>query len=264
MAVQRRAVRQLLSGTGFVSAQADLEALRPDQVFDGGDLDCGSGLILLIRENMLRVPPDGILEMRSREPTVRDDLPPWCRMSGHEYLGALDAPGYARYFVRRGAQVAEETQALQADKERAKTYEWRLRARSSGHLRSTVYCRNFSFDVGQPASFEEKDRYPSAVEYFLGAIAAALTTGFATECARAGLEIDDIEISAKCRLENVLAHLGLEEGDPAFADIELKCFVSTSEAEDRVRQAWDLTVQRSPIVATLRKAHDLKLKLSFV
>jgi TusA-related sulfurtransferase len=247
-----------------VSEQADLDALRPDQVFDGGDLDCGSGLILLIRENMLRVPPGGVLEMRSREPTVRDDLPPWCRMSRHEYLGALDAPGYARYFVRRGAQVAEETQALEADKERAKTYEWRLRARSSGHLRSTVYCRNFSFDVGQPASFEEKDRYPSAVEYFLGAIAAALTTGFATECARAGLEIDDIEISAKCRLKNVLAHLGLEEGDPAFADIELKCFVSTSEAEDRVRQAWDLTVQRSPIVATLRKAHDLKLKLSFV
>jgi len=34
---------------------ADLESLRPDRVFDGGDLDCGSGLVLLIRENMLHI-----------------------------------------------------------------------------------------------------------------------------------------------------------------------------------------------------------------
>ena len=37
-------------------------------MFDGGDLDCGSGLILLIRDAMRQVPVDGILEMRSREP----------------------------------------------------------------------------------------------------------------------------------------------------------------------------------------------------
>ena len=81
--------------------------MSPDIIFDGGDLDCGSGLILLIRENMLQTPVDGILEMRSREPTVADDLPPWCRMVGHEYLGSLPAEGFVRYFVRRRA--ARET-----------------------------------------------------------------------------------------------------------------------------------------------------------
>jgi hypothetical protein len=45
----------------------DIKTIIPDQMFDGGDLDCGSGLILLIRESMLQVPVDGILEMRSRE-----------------------------------------------------------------------------------------------------------------------------------------------------------------------------------------------------
>ena len=54
----------------------DGNAVTPDMIFDGGDLDCGSGLILLIRENMLKTPVDGILEMRSREPTVADDLRP--------------------------------------------------------------------------------------------------------------------------------------------------------------------------------------------
>jgi TusA-related sulfurtransferase/uncharacterized OsmC-like protein len=240
------------------------DAVQPDVVFDGGDLDCGSGLVLLIRENMLKVPEGGILEMRSREPTVADDLPPWCRMSGHVFLGSADAGRYVRYFMRRGAQaVPTEAQALEADKQRAASYEWRVRVRSTGRLKSTVYSRNFSFDVGQPASFEEKDTHPSAVEYLLGALSASLTTGLATECRRAGLDIDDIEISTRGRLDNPLAHLGLGEGSPAFAEIEVKCFVSTSDDEDKVREAWEVTVQRSPIASTLGTACNLKLRLSF-
>ena len=139
-----------------MSESINLTSLLADRVFDGGDLDCGSGLVLLIRENMLQVPVGGILEMLSREPTVADDLPPWCRMVGHEYLGALvpageDVPGTwtgtVRYFVRRGtdATAAAEAQALDEDKAKAKSYEWRLRVRSTGHLESTAYCRNFSF-----------------------------------------------------------------------------------------------------------------------
>ena len=69
----------------------DIENIIPDRMFDGGDLDCGSGLILMIRDNMLKAPARGILEMRSREPTISNDLPPWCRMSGHEFLGEIKA-----------------------------------------------------------------------------------------------------------------------------------------------------------------------------
>jgi hypothetical protein len=243
---------------------ANLETLRADWMFDGGDLDCGSGLILLIRENMLNVPLGGVLEMRSREPTVGSDLPPWCRMSGHEYLGALQTPAFTRYFVQRGAETTQETQALASDKERAKNYEWRLRTRVTGPQKSTTYCRNFSFDVGQPASFEEKDQHPSAVEYLLGALSASLATGFATEAARGGLTIDDIEITARGQLNNPPAVLGLEEGDPAFSRIEIRCFASTFEDESLVRTAWELAVRRSPLAATLRRAVDLNLKVSIV
>jgi TusA-related sulfurtransferase len=242
----------------FMTDPSDLQNLKPDHVFDGGDLDCGSGLILLIRENMLKVREGGVLEMRSREPTVGVDLPPWCRMVGHEYLGSLQTPKYVRYFMRRDAGGKDDDQELQKDRERARSYEWRLRTRSTGHLKSTVYCRNFSFDVGQPVSFEEKDQYPSAVEYLLGALSASLSTGFATEIARAGLEVDDIEITAKGKLENALALLGDEGGEPAFSTIELKCFASTLEDEKQVRAIWEQTLRRSPIAATLRRAVDLK------
>lgn len=243
-----------------------LANLQPAAFFDGGDLDCGSGLILLIRENMLKTPVDGILEMRSREPTVADDLPPWCRMVGHEYLGSLPGEGCVRYFIRRRAsqEIEAEVEILARDKQGARNFEWRARARSVGHQHSRVYARNFSFDVGQPASFEEKDSHPSAVEYLLGAVAASLTTGFASECAKAGLEVDDIEISISTRLHNILAHLGLEEGDPSCKDIEIKCFASTFDDEAAVRKIWADTLNRSPLVATLLKGTNLDIRLSIV
>lgn len=239
----------------------DLASLRPARTFDGGDLDCGSGLALLIREHMLEVPEGAVLEVRSREPTVRDDLPPWCKLTGHEYLGALEEGDGTRYFVRRGARADP---ALAEDKARAREYEWRLRARSTGHMKSTVYCRNFSFDVGQPASFEEKDRHPSAVEYLLGALAGALATGFRTETARDGLAVDDIELTVRGRLDNVLAFLGIEAGDPSVARIELKCFASSFDDEAKLREAWKRATERSPLAATLAKAVDLELKLAIV
>ena len=247
-----------------MNGQIDLESIKPDHVFDGGDLDCGSGLVLLIRENMLRVPAQGIFEMRSREPTVKNDLPPWCRMVGLEYLGFLEAEGFTRYFVRRTVNVVEEEKTLEKDKSRAKDYEWRARVRSTGSLKSTVYCRNFSIEVGQPASFEASDKHPSAVEYVLAALAGDLTTGFATECAKSSLSVDDIEMTISGRLNNILAHLGLEDGDPSFASIEMKLFVSSFDDQAKVRAAWDRTLKRSPLAATLGKAVDLKVKLSIL
>jgi hypothetical protein len=245
-----------------------LAALAPDHLLDGGDLDCGSGLVLLIREAMTRVPPDGVLEMRSVEPTVNDDLPPWCRMVGHDYLGSLpgEVPRQRRFFVRRGrgAQARQEAAALQQDKERAREYEWRLRARSSGHLTTTVYCRNFRWSIGQPASFEERDQNPSAVEALLGALAGDLVTGFATACARAGLEVDDVELSASGRLHDVMAHLGLADGDPSFAAIDVKLFASTFADEAKVRALWEEVVRRSPTAATLQKATELSAKIAIV
>ena len=246
----------------------DLEGLAPDHRLDGGDLDCGSGLVLLIREHMSRVPEGGVLELRSRERTVCDDLPPWCRMVGHEYLGRL--PGATadekRFFVRRGAAAAAQAEAaaLAGDKDRARDYEWRLRARSTGGMRSTAYCRNFAFTVGQPASFEEKDEHPSAVEMLLGALAGDLATGFFTACARAGLQVDDVEITARAGLHNVLAHLGLEEGDPSLEAVVIKVFASTMDDEAKVRAVWDDVWRRSPVAMTLAKAARLDAQLTII
>ncbi len=241
-----------------------LNTLKPDHVFDGGNLDCGSGLILLLRENMLKVPVNGVLEMRSREASVADDLPPWCRMVGHEFIGHVHDAAYTRYYIRKKELLTNESKQLLEDKNKAKSYEWRIRNRVTGHLKSTTYCRNFSFHIGQPASFEEKDAFPSALEYFIGALAASLSTGFSNECAIGGLQVDDVEITIKCKLHNILAHLGVEEGDPSISHLEIKCFVSCMDEESKVRKIWETSIKQSPLLATLAKCTHIDIKLNII
>lgn len=54
---------------------------------EGGNLDCGRGLLLLIRQAMDAVPAGEVLEIRSTEISVREDLPAWCRLTQNPYLG---------------------------------------------------------------------------------------------------------------------------------------------------------------------------------
>ena len=131
-------------------------------------------------------------------------------------------------------------------------------------MHSTAYCRNLSFVVGQPASFEERDDHPSALEYLMGALAGDLATGFATACSQVGLQVDDVEITVRAKLHNVLAHLGLEEGDPSLESVSLKAFASTLEDETRVRTVWDEVLRRSPLFTTLAKATRLETKLTTI
>ncbi|MGH7301427.1 MAG: sulfurtransferase TusA family protein, partial [Candidatus Rokuibacteriota bacterium] len=44
-----------------------------------------------------RLAPGEVLEVRSTDPGAREDLPAWCRLTGHEFL-AMHGP---RYFLRK-------------------------------------------------------------------------------------------------------------------------------------------------------------------
>jgi TusA-related sulfurtransferase len=238
-------------------------APAPDHTFDGGDMDCGSGLILLIRQNMARVPAGGILEIRSAEPTVVAELPPWCRMTGHEYVSAeQSAPGRWRHFVRRGVDISGEEAALEKDKRAARDYEWRVRARLSGNQEATVFARNFSWKLGQPASFEEKDEHPSAMETMLGALTTELVNSFATACRQHGFGIDDLEATSKAKLHNVLAHLGIEEGDPSLASVEITVFITSPAPGAELRSLFTTVLTRAPLYQTLCKAALVTARLA--
>jgi len=59
---------------------------EPTVRFDGGDLDCGSGLLLQIRRQIDPLAVGQLLEIRSTEPSVAEDLPAWCRMTGNDLV----------------------------------------------------------------------------------------------------------------------------------------------------------------------------------
>lgn len=68
-------------------------------VCDGGDQGCGGGLLMLIIQAMKRLESGDILEIRSTDPGVREDLPSWCRMTGNTLLAQQEGDLRNRYFV---------------------------------------------------------------------------------------------------------------------------------------------------------------------
>ncbi len=57
---------------------------------DGGDDDCGSGLLLKITGALRRIEIGEVLLLKTRERSVLVDLPAWARLAGHELLTVLD------------------------------------------------------------------------------------------------------------------------------------------------------------------------------
>ncbi len=60
--------------------------LIPDASFDGGDLDCGNGLLILIRQHLGPLERGQLLHLRSTDKSVAEDLPSWSRLTGNDLL----------------------------------------------------------------------------------------------------------------------------------------------------------------------------------
>jgi len=77
--------------------------LQPDISFDGGDLDCGNGLLLLIRKHIDPMPRGGLLEIRSTEISVDEDLPAWCRMTRNDLISWTKTGRQRSFLVAKGS-----------------------------------------------------------------------------------------------------------------------------------------------------------------
>lgn len=234
---------------------------QPHAICDGGDLDCGSGLLLIINKNMNPLEHGQILEVRSREKTVADDLPAWCRMVKHEFLGSEPGENTIRYFVRKGMTES----SLEKDLEAAKGYKWSVRVQGEKDLRARTYARNHSFYSGHPADFGTQVDAPSAIDYLLSSLASCLTVGFKSHASRRKVIVDQIELSLKGEINNILFHLEIEDdGNPSLKQITGTCYVSSSADESLLEEIWQTSLERSPIYQTLNKAVDINIIFSIV
>lgn len=81
----------------------------PDSSFDGGDLDCGNGLLLLLRQNLDKLEFGQLLEIRSVETSVEEDLPAWCRLTSNELVSWTKQGKQRSYLVRKGMLAADSS-----------------------------------------------------------------------------------------------------------------------------------------------------------
>jgi tRNA 2-thiouridine synthesizing protein A len=63
-----------------------------DETWDAGDMGCGE-LIVLLRARVRAMAPGETLRLVARDPGAREDLPAWCRLTGHTLVEA-DHPVY--------------------------------------------------------------------------------------------------------------------------------------------------------------------------
>lgn len=91
---------------------------------DGGDLGCAR-LLVLLRARARELPAGTVVHLTTSDPVAPIDLPAWCRMTGHRYLGPVPGavdPDRATYAI----EVAAAPLATDP------TRPWHVRARGGG------------------------------------------------------------------------------------------------------------------------------------
>ena len=222
----------------------------PDAMCDGGDLDCGSGLLLIIRNAMDPLPSGSVLEVRSREISVKEDLPAWCRLVGHDMLATTPGEsGSTSYFIRKKSADS----VLKQDLDQAKNYVWRARVRGRGGMGAEVFVRNHSFVAGQPVSFDTADKDISAIEYLIGSLGACLAVGFQWRASQQGIMLHNLEVTLQARARDILVYLGLEDaGNPGLADVRIVVYVDADADAETLDKLLAETVRRSPVTQTFQ------------
>ncbi|MGD0072799.1 MAG: sulfurtransferase TusA family protein [Candidatus Binataceae bacterium] len=69
---------------------------RIDAEWDAGDMGCGE-LIVELRKRVRAIQPGQVLRLIARDPGAIEDLPAWCRMTGHR----MNRAEHPVYFIQR-------------------------------------------------------------------------------------------------------------------------------------------------------------------
>jgi tRNA 2-thiouridine synthesizing protein A len=69
---------------------------RESETWNAGDMACGD-LVLELRLRLRAMKPRQILRITATDPGAREDIPAWCRLTGHALLGAE----HPQYWIER-------------------------------------------------------------------------------------------------------------------------------------------------------------------
>jgi tRNA 2-thiouridine synthesizing protein A len=78
----------------------DLNTIQAAKVVDARGSAC-PGPLLEAKKGIGMIKVNEILEIWSGDARTKEDIPRWAQKVGHEFLGAVQAEGYDRIFLRR-------------------------------------------------------------------------------------------------------------------------------------------------------------------
>jgi tRNA 2-thiouridine synthesizing protein A len=84
-----------------IATAPELGTITAAKVIDARGAAC-PGPLLEAKKGMGTVPVGSVIEIWSTDPVTKTDIGAWSAKVGHQFLGALEAQGYDRVFVRRG------------------------------------------------------------------------------------------------------------------------------------------------------------------
>ena len=118
------------------------------------------------------------------------------------------------------------------------------------------------FSIGRPVEFDEASTHVAALEYALGAVGGEIVNGLREFARRRRHPIDAVEALVTGELQDGLAYLEVigETGRPRLRRIAVKVFVASAD-DGATRALFDETIERLPLVNTLRAAVDLEIEL---
>jgi tRNA 2-thiouridine synthesizing protein A len=92
-------------GDGLMSVEAESRSVlcevdepssSTESEWDAGNMSCGD-LVLALRIRLNAMPPGNNLKIIARDPAAPEDLPSWCRLTGHTLLESK----HPEYLIRR-------------------------------------------------------------------------------------------------------------------------------------------------------------------
>ena len=137
-----------------------------------------------------------------------------------------------------------------------------LRVTTPGPDAAHVSVGRRQFSIGRPVEFDDASPRVAALEYALGAVGGEVVNGLREFARRRRLPLDAVEALVTGELQDGLAYLEVigETGRPRIGRIAVKVFVASVD-ETATRALFDETIERLPLVATLREALDLEVEL---
>jgi tRNA 2-thiouridine synthesizing protein A len=73
---------------------------RVDIRYDGGPAGCGE-LIMNLFRHVKSMQPGQVIELLSYDLGAREDIPAWCRLTGHELLASRDDGDIRHYYIQK-------------------------------------------------------------------------------------------------------------------------------------------------------------------